>query len=762
MSGNEKIITIKEAEEFEDLQLMEHLLYYWDLRSPEIVGIARCENDLWWLKDVTDTKGNRLEYPLIDLPEPLRLGRKGIFIAHNDTKKITASLEDGQYLSARFDIAEKSKRQQAGNPFLLKVEPFSIKYLTHIPEDRVLVRDDGSIAIEETVCLNYIRNNNEDVDVALQDIDKHIEEGKKLKETLEKQKYDASAEITQKNEELTGLKEQLAENEKKRSAILDEIENDFKSERDRRDQELQEHINGLNQQIEEIKQEISLHEQESSKIKEQIVDMRSRFQLEEERFRNQADELRQYVRSKADRLLQLEFISAHQVDALLPKDKQERDDCKDWPIIGNSKEDKGQAISHIQRYLYKKKIVYPRSLLENFYALLCTGDLIILSGLSGSGKTNLVKSFAEATGNASHIIPVKPNWTSAEDLTGYYNPLQRSYLTTPFLDAISEAQKDPDRLHIICLDEMNLARVEYYFADFLSCLEERKDLPKIPLYSDREAAHVLCEFRIFVEVILGICGDEEITSLVEFLKRSDVVEKIKQQLGIDDGESFLQLHSRLRRMVSGVLSVPSELRIPGNVRFVGAVNMDDTTHFMAPKVLDRSHVIQFENPLLHWSYVAEEVDGADLPETGILIPSNVFPRRDEYPTFDPAEPDDFTNVLLNWAKNYLVPIGIDFGVRTLRQCIHYREKLSDVVSAEDIDSIALNNLLRQKLMPRFSFDGTVKPRGRDEENCAAVVDLFYEDVVEKTPDLKVFNAAKELDYLRGRAQANHNIFNYWT
>lgn len=758
MSSNEEIINIKEADELDDLQLMEYLLQHWKLRSPEIEGIARHERDLWWLKDVTDAKGNRLEYPLYNLPEHLGLGKKGIFIPPVDIKNLT----DGQHLSARFDIADRSKRQQAGNPLLLKVEPYSIKYLTEIPEDRVLVREDGSIAIEETLCLNYIRNNNEAVDLALEDINKHIEECKRLQETLEKQKYDAYAEITQKKEELTELKEQLAENEKSRAAILGEIENDFKKERDRREQELQVHINELNRRIEEIKLEIVQYEEEASDIKAQVDEMRSKFQLEEERFRNQADELRQYVRSKADRLLQLEFITEEQVSALLPKDKQERDDCKDWPTIGNSKEDKAQAISHIQRYLYSKKIVYPLSLLENFYTLLCTGDLIILSGLSGSGKTNLVKSFAEVTGNVSHIISVKPNWTSAEDLTGYYNPLQRSYLTTPFLDAISEAQKDPDRLHIICLDEMNLARVEYYFADFLSCLEERKTLPKIPLYSDNEAANVLCEFRLFAEMILGICGDEEITNLIDFLKKPDVVEKIKQQLGIDDGESFLQLHSRLRRMVSGVLSVPSELRIPGNVRFVGAVNMDDTTHFMSPKVLDRSHVIQFENPLMHWNHVATEVEGTDFPETGILIPSNSFPRRKDYPSYDPAKSDNFTNVLLNWAKNYLAPIGIDFGVRTLRQCIHYREQLSAVVSDVDVDSIALNNLLRQKLMPRFSFDGTVKPRGRTEENCAAIVDLFYLDVVEKIPDLKVFNAAKELEYLIGRAQANHNIFNYWT
>src|SRR5690606_26805898 len=130
-----------------------------------------------------------------------------------------------------------------------------------------------------------------------------------------------------------------------------------------------------------------------------------------------------------------------------------------------------------------------------------TNDLIILTGESGAGKTNLVKSFADAVGGVSKIIPVKPNWTSSEDLLGYYNPLEKKYLSTPFLDTLIEASRNPDVPYFICLDEMNLARVEYYFADFLSLLEERGSLPVIELYSDDESSHVLSEFRNVLELI---------------------------------------------------------------------------------------------------------------------------------------------------------------------------------------------------------------------------------------------------------------------
>ncbi|MGB5056063.1 MAG: AAA family ATPase, partial [Nitrospirales bacterium] len=304
-----------------------------------------------------------------------------------------------------------------------------------------------------------------------------------------------------------------------------------------------------------------------------IGETRTRHDKEAKRIRSQTEQLRVYVRSKADRLFQLEFITQPQRDALFPNNLSEPDDeKKDWPRLDEIGNGAAGAINHIQRYLYRGGIRYPRALLANFFALLQTGDLIILSGLSGSGKTNLVKSFANATGNVAHVIPVKPNWTSAEDLTGYYNPLQRAYVTTPFLDALRAAEADPERLHIICLDEMNLARVEYYFADFLSAMEERSKDPVIDLYSDDEAGHVHTEFRLFVETILNAVPEDSFQNLGEFLSHKEVVRMLQDRLGVEDGESILQLHSRLRRMVAGVLNVPSRLHVAPRGRQHGRNN----------------------------------------------------------------------------------------------------------------------------------------------------------------------------------------------
>ena len=238
------------------------------------------------------------------------------------------------------------------------------------------------------------------------------------------------------------------------------------------------------------------------------------------------------LKDKAKIVRNLEFISEEQYDSLVGK-QPAVDDFEKLDDFENLSGGYIEAISRIQSYLFhEKSIVYPRALLENFLALLRTGDLIILSGLSGSGKTQLVKSFAKATGNITHIIPVKPNWTSSEDLLGYYNPMQRSYLSTPFLDALIAAHRDPERLHLICLDEMNLARVEYYFADFLSVLEERVEAPTISLYSMEEAGHVETEFRLFLDVLLQISEGKDLNRLGDFLEKEEI--ELLRSHGVDN------------------------------------------------------------------------------------------------------------------------------------------------------------------------------------------------------------------------------------
>lgn len=375
-----------------------------------------------------------------------------------------------------------------------------------------------------------------------------------------------------------------------------------------------------------------------------------------------------------------------------------------------------------------------------------------------------MKSYADATGNEARIVPVKPNWTSAEDLLGFHNPLQRAYATTPFLEALFEASRDPERLYIICLDEMNLARVGYYFADFLSRLENRAD-PSIELYPDNEAGHVLTELRVLMQTLTGMKLDLPSFNLETLLADGCAMTQLAERLGLGDGESFAQLHARIRRMLSGVLTVPARLQIPTNVRFVGAINMDDTTHYLSPKVLDRVHVLQFQNPLDYWQLVLKQVGEEDRPTLGMRIPAGAFPPRDEYPPY--REEDPLVAKLTEYGQSFLAPLGIELGMRPLRQAIHYRDRLADVFEGEGLDLLALNNLLRQKVFPRFSFDGKQSARGRGEQIRDEVTRQFRDRLVGDlagltSPDGALsFRASDELAAMIEHAKANDGVYNYW-
>ena len=129
---------------------------------------------------------------------------------------------------------------------------------------------------------------------------------------------------------------------------------------------------------------------------------------------------------------------------------------------------------------------FPAHRLRSYYIALKTKPFAILSGVSGTGKTRLAELFAEAmTGPHPaqfRLIPVRPDWNDASALFGYQNVLANRYVSTPFLEMVRTAGRPENRQQafFVCLDEMNLARVEHYLADFLSALESRAH--RIPLH----------------------------------------------------------------------------------------------------------------------------------------------------------------------------------------------------------------------------------------------------------------------------------------
>lgn len=414
---------------------------------------------------------------------------------------------------------------------------------------------------------------------------------------------------------------------------------------------------------------------------------------------------------------------------------------------------------HVQTVLWNRNLIYPQATIRNFLALIRTSDLVILAGDSGSGKTSMVKAVAEALGAVCEIIAVKPNWTGPEDLIGYFNPVERKYQSTPFLEALLRAEEDPNRLHFILLDEMNLARVEYYFADFLSHLESRDSPPEIPLFTQDEERHVLMENGIFlsIEEEARLRAKLEEGATIEDLLKDEAANNFLTQFGgFKNTESVLVHHARLRRALSGLIRTRTKLRFPANVRIMGAVNMDDTTHSLSPKVLDRAHVLRFGNPFLaDWKAVEAEIEPLSVTDPLQILPAE-FGQRMDYPAFDHSTP---TGGFLARLARELDSLGVEFGFRAIRQGLGY---LQAAEKAGLDDNIALNNLILSKVLPKLTLDlERIMPDGRPRrDQLLALRDMLVEEFGEDLNDLDDF-CVQRLEDLAAAADANNGLASYW-
>ncbi len=159
-----------------------------------------------------------------------------------------------------------------------------------------------------------------------------------------------------------------------------------------------------------------------------------------------------------------------------------------------------RLLAGLEDYAIGLGFTFPAYRLRSYYVALKTKPFAILSGVSGTGKTRLAELFAEAmTGLAPkqfRLIPVRSDWNDASALFGYQNVLANRYVSTPFLDIVRAAGLPENRrkTFFVCLDEMNLARVEHYLADYLSALESRAH--RVPLHEG--VADLTLPLNVFV------------------------------------------------------------------------------------------------------------------------------------------------------------------------------------------------------------------------------------------------------------------------
>lgn len=657
----------------------------------------KSDSNFGFFKNVTDTYGNILTYPIsYDFVDE-------IFIASGE-------LTNGRRYSFEVTIASDYERKKKENPFLLQAKKENINEIIEL-----------SIVKQE---LKYKQERLHEVNIYLSNAENLF---KQKKEQIEDKIYEV---FQEKQAEANLIIEEYQEsiNQKFNEIQIKEKELTY----------LNETVELVNAHLEDMKNLIST-------LKDRILLCRN-LQLISE------DDENKYLNLLSPR----EFSPNNHLDF-------EKDFERSFSKLSE----------HIHSYLYhKKNLIYTRYQIRNFLTLLKTHDIIVLSGLSGSGKTQIVKAFAEALGGVAKIIPVKPNWTSSDDLIGYYNPLQMSFLPTPFTEAIVEAINNPNQLYFICLDEMNLARAEYYFADFLSKLEERNTQPEIELYANHEEELFVSEFSTLLNLIESSINGKNIKSWQDFLGNEEARKKFFEMLGNTDKESMLQLHAKMKRRLIDILKFPSTIRIPDNVRFIGAINVDETTHYFSPKILDRIHVVKFDNPLLFEEQVNGWFENTENEKElkPVYILPNLFSVRKEYPTVNNAELSTITQKLKEINQRFLLPLNIDFGIRSIRQSLNYAELNKSTYETEyDSESISLNTVILQKIFPRFIFDGSETAKNSKskmeiveefQKFLANEFGEFYSDYESNETDIGK-SSSEYLEEMIKQANRNNSQFNFF-
>jgi hypothetical protein len=252
----------------------------------------------------------------------------------------------------------------------------------------------------------------------------------------------------------------------------------------------------------------------------------------------------QYMQSD----LRKEFDSGVKPERLTPPDQEPPQPFPPKVVDGFSL---ATAAEEVASYIDARGFVYEPWQVAQYLAALRTKPFVILAGITGTGKSKLPRLVAEATGGNTELVPVRPDWTDSSEVLGYID-LEGAFRPGSVLEVAHGAMAEEDRHHTLIIDEMNLARVEHYFAEVLSHIEDRRP---------------------------GKGGGFESSPL------------IRTELREEDREW-------------------GEVRLPPNLALVGTVNMDESAHGFSRKVLDRAFTVELSEVDLGAGLAASNPSGA--------------------------------------------------------------------------------------------------------------------------------------------------------
>ena len=360
---------------------------------------------------------------------------------------------------------------------------------------------------------------------------------------------------------------------------------------------------------------------------------------------------------------------------------------------------------------------------KKYLLALRTKPFLLLAGISGTGKSRIVREFAfkscpkylqdkDGTTPGNYcMIEVKPNWHDSTELLGYYSNLSKEYQFKKFVKFLVKAKMYPDVPFFVCLDEMNLAPVEQYFAEVLSILETRKH-PRNPETKEVDMK------TIKTEVIVEAKYFQQLGKMSIF-KNKETGDPLKQKL--TDRDIYMKLYGiDEEKDINVEVGEKTELTtlgltLPGNVLIIGTVNMDDTTHQFSRKVIDRAMTIEMNGGNLsamfggskNLEYLEDEAEQQKW--------QNAFTQRyisaDEVLEAHPQEAETIMEKLperLNELNKALKGTPFEVSYRVLNELtIMVGVLLDDNEEGKSIDDIinqAVDNILLMKILPRIEGD----------------------------------------------------------
>ncbi len=363
---------------------------------------------------------------------------------------------------------------------------------------------------------------------------------------------------------------------------------------------------------------------------------------------------------------------------------------------------------------FKKRITHyekgGKRIIERFLSAMMTNQIIILAGPSGTGKTYLPQLLAKVFDNVkTEIISVQPNWTDEQDLFGYFNIVSNEYVGTEFLHVLQRANRHPEKLFFVVLDEMNLAHVEYYFAKYLSAMElENRE---IDLFG-RE------KIKACIDELYRISGldPKECDEPDEAIKR--VPDDIKSR---PDYQAWKEKFD----LMFGTFAV----KIPDNLQIIGTMNVDETTKSISPKVIDRSYIIEINND----SEAESDIAGYETVDPEEII--------DAIETFITAFNDSGESVRLN-----------KMSIRTKKHISDICERLKTKKASKDGElhdrNKLIDDLILSKILPTIRTSGMM------------IEEIDHENLIKKMQQ-SMNNYPNSMDKLQKMYNRNGMTYNYW-